>query len=169
MICSIDVTMHAKKTYRNHFLKHFLLSWNFRPPPLSIRVLRNFENILLAGFGIRFTYWPDTTCATPEAQKQRSGNQKNRRIQGPNRQWSLETLLSVYCWCWQLTLSICLYNTPTWLYITTKRENDKHVGLIKHRPTHMAGESRELECIRETSIYFYNTPTWLYNHKKRKK
>ena len=29
---------------------------------------------------IRFTYCTDTTCTTLEAQKQRSGNQKNRRI-----------------------------------------------------------------------------------------
>ena len=56
MVCSKDITMPTKlikKTCRNHFLKHFLFSWNFRPPPLSTRhisrVRRNFENILLAG------------------------------------------------------------------------------------------------------------------------
>ena len=57
MVCSLDITMPTKwikKTCRNHFLEHFLFSWNFRPPPLSTRhnsgMRRNFENILLAGF-----------------------------------------------------------------------------------------------------------------------
>ena len=60
------------------------MSLNFRPLPLSTRqisrVRRIFENILLAGSCIRFTYCTDTTCIIPEAQKQRSGNQKNRHL-----------------------------------------------------------------------------------------
>ena len=66
MVCSIDITMSTKwikMTCRNRFLKHFLFSWNFRPPPLSTRhnsrMRRNFENILLAGFchKIHLLHW----------------------------------------------------------------------------------------------------------------
>ena len=42
-----------------------------------VEILKIFCKLALA---IRFTYCNDTTCITLEAQKQRSGNQKNRRI-----------------------------------------------------------------------------------------
>ena len=42
-----------------------------------VGILKIFCYLALA---IRFTYCTDTTCITPEAQTQSSGNQKNRRI-----------------------------------------------------------------------------------------
>ena len=95
MVCSINITMPTKlikKTCRNRFLKHFLFSWNFRPPPLSARhnsrMRRNFENILLAGscHKIHLLHWY-YMHHTRSSQSSVLGIRKIG-VYGPNRQWS---------------------------------------------------------------------------------
>ena len=46
---------------------------------------------------IRFTYCTDTRCTTLEAQKQRSGNQKNRRIRSKPSMFLSKILYQIVC------------------------------------------------------------------------
>ena len=67
-------------------LKHFLLSCheisNPLPflPAITLECVGILKIFCYQALAIRFTYCNDTTCITPDAQKQRSGNQKNRHI-----------------------------------------------------------------------------------------
>ena len=50
------------------------------PGPITLECVGILKIFCYLALGIRFTYCTDTTCTTLEAQKQHSGNQKNRRI-----------------------------------------------------------------------------------------
>ena len=49
-------------------------------PAITLECVGILKIFCLLALVIRFTFCTDTTCTTLEAQKQRSGNQKSRRI-----------------------------------------------------------------------------------------
>ena len=85
MICALDITMPTKtlrKSAKNPFLITFHCHENSDPhpvqPTLSLECVGILKILCYLALVIRFIYCTDTTCITPEAEKQRS--QESRHI-----------------------------------------------------------------------------------------